>query len=228
MLTIQETCDQYAWLYHNYNPPEAWDHVFPVDGAYAAIKSVGDTDYLMFRGSTTFLDWIEDFQDGAIPYTDHDLGPVHPGARSGVLQVKPSIDKTLRRKYVICGHSLGALHAAIYSGYKSVEGNPPQSVILWGEPRSGGPKLHDLVNTSKTYVYSYRNQDTDGHDLVTDVPFDIPEIAPYRHVSDGFIPVTHSPLPDDIWLAFRYHHFGLYARALGATSIQALSLPLKN
>lgn len=224
LLSVSEICNQYAWLYLEPFRQDVWDYVFPVDGAFVCVKQVDDVSYVFFRGSTTFLDWIEDFQDAAIPYDDPDLGLVHPGARDGVLLVRPLLKDVVGEKSIICGHSLGALHAGIYAGYLTVEGCTPQSLILWGEPKAGGNQLHNIIQKSGATVYSYLNQDKDGHDLITDVPFDIPEIAPYRHVSSDFIPVSASPQPDDPWLLFRYHHFYLYGRALGADSPQIRAL----
>lgn len=229
MLTISEICDQYAYLYtKNPVPESAWDHVFPVDGAYVAVKRVGNTDYVMFRGSVTFLDWIEDFQNFAVPYDDPILGPVHPGARLGVLAVLNKINSVIYSdsRVVVVGHSLGALHAAIFAGYRIASGKSVDSLVMFGEPKAGGPKLSTLIK-NHALVYSYKNQDENGHDLVTDVPFSLPSFAPYQHISEPLILVTNPPLEGDVWLAFRYHHFALYARALGSSSTQVLSLPLK-
>lgn len=205
-------------------PDGTWDHLFAVDGAYCAVKHIEDTDYVMFRGSVTFLDWMQDFQNLAIPYDDLILGPVHPGARDGVLKIKSQLDRVTGQNIVAVGHSLGALHAALYAGYKAAEGKNLQALVMFGEPKAGGEKLSDEIK-KKTLVYSYVNQDTDGHDIVTDVPFKISDLAPYQHVQDPLIPCRHTPRLDDIWLAFRYHHFGHYCHAFGCGSPQALSLP---
>lgn len=225
MLTITAILDQYAWLYQDTlpEPPGTWDHVIPVDGAYAAIKRVDGTDYVMLRGSVTFLDWLEDFEDCALPYPDPVLGDVHPGARQGVLEVKDQIDALVGEHVVFVGHSLGAMHAALLAGYRAAVGKPVDALIMFGEPRSGGARLSAIL--ANTMVQSYRNADMNGHDIVTDVARNIPPLLPYQHVKDPLTDCHHSPRADDIWLAFRYHHGGHYCRAFGCGGVAALSLP---
>lgn len=227
MLTVTAICDQYAWLYTDLPaPPGTWDHVIPVDGSYTAIKRIDGVDYVMFRGSTTFLDWIEDFEDCAIPFNDPVLGDVHPGAREGVIVVKDKINSLVGTHVVIVGHSLGAMHAAIYAGYRVARGLPVDALVMFGEPRPGGAKLSSILAGIK--VQSFRNTNDAGHDIVTDVARSIPPLLPYQHVRDPLTDCRHDPLPGDLWLAFRYHHFGHYARAFGCGGTAALSLPLTN
>lgn len=225
MLTITAICDLYAYLYTSLPVPAGtWDHIIPVDGAYAAIKRVDGIDYVMFRGSRTFLDWIDDFDDMAIPVSDAILGPVHPGFRIGVQQVKDQIDALVGEHVVIVGHSLGAGHAALYAGYRVASAKSVDAVIMFGEPRPGGPKLSALL--AKTIVKSFRNADKNGHDYVTDVPRALLPEIPYQHVREPLTDVWHSPRADDPYLIFKYHHFGHYCRAFGCGSNVALSLPI--
>lgn len=195
----------------------------PVDGAYVAVKRIDGIDYVMFRGSDSFLDWVEDFDDCAVPFPDPVLGDVHPGARLGVLAVKAKIDALVGEHVVFVGHSLGAMHAAIAAGYRVAAGKPVDAVIMFGEPRPGGAKLAAVL--ANTMIKSYRNADRNGHDLVTDVPRSLPPLLPYQHVRDPLTDCSAAPRADDIWLAFRYHHFGLYCRGFGCGGVAALSLP---
>lgn len=224
MLGITQICDQYSWLYQTAltEPSGTWDHVLPVDGSYVAIKRVEDTDYVMFRGSTTFLDWIQDFDDFALPFHDSALGPVHPGARLGVLKVKDKIDALVGPKVVFVGHSLGAMHAALAAGYRVAGKKPVDALVMFGEPRPGGPVLAGLL--AKTLVKSFRNADAHGFDLVTAVPRALAPLLPYQHVREPLIDVSMAPSQVDPWLAFRYHHFGLYCRAFGCAGPAALAL----
>lgn len=225
MLTPTAICDQYAWIYTSLPiPAGTWDHIIPVDGAYAAIKRVNNIDYVMFRGSTTFMDWRQDFEDAALPIDDDLLGPVHPGFRAGVLLIKDLIDALVGPDVVIVGHSLGAGHAAIYGGYRMASGNLVTAMVLFGEPKAGGPQLADLLSTVP--VQSFRNANADGHDLITDVPFSDPPQLPYRHVREPLTDCRHDPSPLDPWLVFKYHHMGHYCRAFGCGTPQALSLPI--
>lgn len=233
MLTVTAIADIYAWLYADIPiPPGTWDHVIPVDGAYTAIKRVDGISYVMFRGSTTFLDWIMDFEDCALPFNDQALGDVHPGARDGVLRVKDQINSILGDgcQVVIVGHSLGAMHAALFAGYRVAADLPVEALVMFGEPRSGGPKLSEILKG--VLVQSFRNAEGGhppgapiAHDLVTDVARSLPPILIYQHVRDPLTDCWRGPQPGDRWGPFSWHHFRLYAEAFGAAGPGVLSLP---
>lgn len=218
---ITQICDLYAWLYTSLPTPAGmWDHLIPVDGAYAGIKKVDGIDYVMFRGSTTFMDWMQDFQDFALPKNDPTLGPLHNGFRSGVLMIKDQIDALVENP-VFVGHSLGAGHAAVCAGYRVAAGKPVQGLVLFGSPRPGGKQLADIL--AHVDVQSYCNTNTDGHDRVTDVPFTDQPQLPYQHIRN-LSPCRGDPHPLDPWVIFKYHHFGLYCKAFGCGGSAALSL----
>lgn len=223
-LHISEVCDLYAWLYTDLAARAGtWDHVFPVDGAFVAVKVIDDTAYVCWRGSVTVLDWIEDITRVAQPLVDPVLGPVHPGFALGVQAVLRKVNEFVAgNKVIVVGHSLGAGHAAIYAGYRLAVGSSVDRVIMFGEPRAGCSKLAGIL--SQTKLYSFRNEDANGHDYVTDVPAPIPLLAPYVHPTT-FTDVSASPVSSDRWGLFRYHHFGLYCRALGAAGAASQSLP---
>lgn len=233
MLTVTAICDQYAWLYQGKlsEPPGTWDHVFPVDGCYAAVKRFGGIDYVMFRGSTTFMDWIMDFKDCAIPFDDPILGDVHPGAREGVLQVRDQINAVISDcSVVIVGHSLGAMHAALFAAYRVAANLGVEGLVMFGEPRSGGPQLSKIL--AGVDVQSFRNADgapppgdDRAHDLVTDVARALPPILPYQHVRGLLTDCWRGPRPGDLWGPFSWHHFRLYAEAFGAAGPAVLALP---
>ena len=230
MLTVTAILDQYAFLYAPAVPGAAWDHLLPVDGAYAAIKRVAGTDYVMLRGSQTFLDWWQDFDDLAIPFNDPILGDVHPGARLGVQEIKDQIDALTGDHVVFVGHSLGAMHAALLAGYRVAAGKPVDGLVMFGEPRSGGPKLSQIL--AQTPVQSFRNARPANppgspvpHDVVTDVARNLPPDLPYQHVRDPLTDCYHEPRWDDPWLLLKWHHGGHYVRAFGCGGPAALSLP---
>ncbi len=226
MLSVTAICDQYAWLYQTTLPvPQGcWSYLFPIDGCYAAAKVVDGVTYLMFRGSTTLMDWIEDFEDCALPVNDPVLGDVHPGARAGLMLAKDMINKTVGKgPLVVVGHSLGAMHAALFAGYRAAEGTPAKCLVMFGEPRTGGPRLSQVI-LKDTMVSSYRNADGNGHDLVTDVARSLPPLLPYQHVQDPLTDICSPPHPLDPWLVFRYHHFALYSGYFGAAGPAVLEL----
>ncbi len=224
MLSISEVCDLYAWLYTGLPvPASTFDHVIPVDGCYVAIKNVGGIDYVLFRGSVTVLDWIEDFTRVAQPFHDPQLGIVHPGFMLGVRAVQAKIDALVGNNVIVVGHSLGAGHAQLYAGYRAAAGKSVNRLLLFGSPRAGGPELSKVL--APVDIYSFCNGDQDGHDLVTDVPYSLGKLLPYCHPRE-LQKVTYSPPADDVWALFRYHHFGLYCRALHALGTAATSLPI--
>jgi len=167
----------------------------------------------MFRGSTTFLDWVQDFENAALPFPDQHLGAVHNGFRDGVLSVIGWINSLVGDSVVVVGHSLGAGHAALYAGYRVCDGLPVDKIVMFGEPRPGGSKLASIL--AATPIMSYCNFDRNGHDRVTDVPFNIPFVLTYQHPK----PLTYvsaSPKPNDHWGIFCWHHAILYAKAMGS------------
>lgn len=230
MLTTTAVCDQYAWLYQTSVPEPAgtWDHVLPVDGAYVAVKRIENIDYVMFRGSLTFLDWWDDFDHFALPFDDPLLGPVHPGARDGVIVVEDEINRLIGDHVVVVGHSLGAMHAVLYAGYRIAAGKSVDGLVLFGEPRAGGLKLAQLLQNSvgAQNIQSFRNARPKGtpHDLVTDVPFVMQPDLPYCHAKDPLTDVYREPNPFDPWLLMAWHHFGAYCRAFGCGGVAAQSL----
>ena len=223
MLSVTAIADQYAYLYSDRPQDGAWGDIVPVDGAFAAIKRVDGIAYVMFRGSTTMLDWIEDFQHCAIMYDDPVLGQVHPGARENVLLVKDLLDDLVRDDpIVIVGHSPGAMHAAHYAGYRVDDGKRVDHIVMFGEPRPGGPQLSAIL--MDVPVDSFVNQNAEGHDEVTDVPFTIMPDLPYQHVRT-LTPCRRDPQLVDPWGPLRFHHFRLYAESFGAAGPAVLALP---
>lgn len=225
MLDISGVCNLYAYLYTNLIiPPGTFDHVVPVDGCYAAVAYREDADYVLFRGSVTLVDWAADFWQPQFPYHDAQLGPVHPGFLIGVNTVQSRIDALVGhdgRPVVVVGHSLGAGHAQIYAGRRLANKQPVDRLLLFGSPRAGMSELGGVLTGTK--IWSYRNTDADGHDLITDVPLKLGPLLDYRHPV-ALTDISQPPPPDDRWGLFRYHHFALYCEALKASGAAATSL----
>lgn len=89
---------------------------------------------------------------------------------------------------------------------------PPSLLLNLGEPKPGFKKLSDIIVGNGVTVRSYRNRDADGHDRVDDVPFTLSNL-PYQHIAP-LIDLAASPIPDDPWGFFAYHHGPLYRSAM--------------
>lgn len=229
MWSATAICDQYAWLYTSLPVPVGtWDHIIPVDGAYCAIKIVDGIAYVCWRGSTTEKDWLEDFQNFAIPVDDPTLGLVHPAVAS-VRAILPQIRQLIGKlPVVVVGHSLGAIHAGQAGALLIAEDVKVLWVLMFGEPRSSGPTLSKIYIDAKVPTTSYRNATPGGgHDDVTDVPEKIvigPVDFPYQHVRDPLADCRSDPPALDEWGPFAWHHFCLYCRAFGCGGQAAISL----
>lgn len=222
MLDIASVCNLYAWLYTDQLiPPGTFDRLVPVDGCYCAIKRVDSVDYVLFRGSVTVLDWMADFWRPGEPYWDPQLGGVHPGFLVGVKAIQAKVDALVGDNVVVVGHSLGAGHAQLYAARRLANGMKVNRLLLFGSPRAGMQALASILEHAA--IWSFRNQDPDGHDLVTDVPLKLGPLLAYCHPCN-LTDVSKTPPAGDGWGLFRYHHFGLYCAALGATGPAAASL----
>ena len=201
------------------NPPMTWDHYDPgeYDGVCWALKRIDDTDVIVLRGSTTQADWIHDAETWSEPVENEKFGPVHYGFSCGMERVWHDAQKVLRGvKVLVSGHSLGAGRACILTAIMVSEGWAPNARICFGEPRPGYAQLGEFIKDVP--ARSYRNAGTWGHDLVTDVPFTLPEF-PFVHP----MPLIDIDVPPDQeivsrWSVFAGHHLPLYVRGLAAAA----------
>lgn len=229
MLHPTQILDSYAWLYSSLTvPPDAFDHVILTDGGMNGIKVEPDgTCGVYIHGSEDIADWQQDFHQVAIPVDHPKLGLVHPGFLAGANIIKPEIDAYVGdRPVAYYGHSYGAGRAAILAGLRITEGKPVARVVLFGEPRAGGPILTRVCGNIA--IESYRNAKPDGgpmdHDLVTDVPFNLGPQAPYQPLRGPLTDVWCEPRADDAWAFFRFHHLYLYCKAFGCGGPAPISL----
>lgn len=192
-------------------PVGYWTHLFPIDGSYCAVKRVGNIDVVVWRGSTTALDWFQDFlATPAIDFQDVRLGPCHAGFLAGVRGVLPEVNAVLGPNVIITGHSLGAAHAFIHAGYlvtgaHTPDGKPliPLKVVVAGSPRPGFGQLKGLLHNAGVPMSSYKNL----QDPVTDVPVAYLEPAPFTALTDA-------PPSNDPWGIVADHHSELYLAGL--------------
>jgi hypothetical protein len=214
MLTDLQIIDVCAALYEE-QPKGFWDIIWPVDGSYCASKMVDGYNVIVFRGSTTVLDWFEDL-GSEFPVWDKELGHCAAGFLEGMHNVEVSIDRKWHGPTIITGHSLGAAHAALYAAHRCAIDYPPVALINFGEPRPGFERFRDLLKEI-SFVRSYRNL----NDPVTEVPcLGIPgtEIDLYVH-STALTPLSASAPSDDPWGPLAEHHIELYRRGIASLGL---------
>lgn len=204
-LQIITICNE---LYNDTVTPGYWSHIFPTDGAYAAVHQESGYDVVVWRGSTTKLDFLEDFAS-EIPVWDLYLGHCAFGFLKGMRATQPSLDAVLGQKQIIVtGHSLGAAHAALYAAHLEATGKPLMALVNFGEPRPGFERIHDLLKG--VYCHSYRNR----KDPVTEVPaLGVSNVDLYVH-SSQLIPLDVQPPPNDPWGPLQDHHISLYIQGI--------------
>jgi len=197
--------------------PVTWDYFDEGedDGVCWAVKRAGDTDVIVFRGSTTPQDWLRDFEAIAAP-VDAGIGPVHVGFARGLFGIAGQVAARTPKAVIVTGHSLGAGRASIFAGCLKLVGIKPASRVVFGEPRPGFKQLGEFL--SDVPGRSYRNADGQHHDLITDVPFS-GWAFPYVHPTP-LIDVNAPPPDNDPWGIFSFHHVGLYVQALSKRTVQ--------
>lgn len=192
-------------------PTLTWDYLETNNplSIYWGLKTYDDIQYFVFRGSSTFLDWIKDFMAIENPFTSSPFGEVHPGFHLGTPEVYTQIKSMIKGPFVVTGHSKGAGEADNIVAAACLDNNLPLARCVFGEPRPGGKKFGNIIKDVTSF--SLNNEDENGHDLFTDVPWNIwPES--YQHPSP-LLNVTASPPEIDSWGQFKYHHMQLYYAA---------------
>ena len=186
-----------------------WDHLDAGldDGVCWALKRLSEADVIVFRGSSTFADWIVDFR--ALPIKTR-IGHAHNGFHAGMEHAWADVRALLKQPAIIPGNSLGAARASILTAFMVKDGAPPVARAVFGEPKPGFDDLAELVD--RVPGRFYRNGDGPHYDLVTDVPLDLPP-DDYIHPSP-LIPVCAPPAANDQWGPFSFHHIELYQVAL--------------
>lgn len=207
MLTDLEIVNICVALHQPAQPTGYWDFLWPIDGSYCALKRAGGYDVVVWRGSTTPLDWFEDLVS-EVPIWDRELGHCAGGFLAGMRGAQSLVDAEITQPVIVTGHSLGAAHAAPYAAHLCAQGCPPVALVNFGEPRPGFERVRDLLKDVP--ARSYRNR----MDPVTEVPvlgtekFDL-----YVH-SRELTPLSVFPPDPDSWGDVADHHLDLYQRGI--------------
>lgn len=205
-------------LINLYSDQKAFDFISNVDEVCAGLKYYPDCTLVAFRGSTTFLDWLRDFQACMV---QTDIGRVEMGfyvglrATLGALTAGIPKDKPV----IISGHSLGGGRAYLFAALLIKAGYNVR-VVTFGAPRPGDAELKGIL--APYSVNAYKNGNSfENQDFVTDVPLPIHPLLPYEHPRE-LIPVYAEPPADDNWGVLRFHHIQLYQKALASIPAPAI------
>ncbi len=195
-----------------YDPAQRdyWSHLIDDPECYCAIKHLSaDESAIVFRGSTTPLDWYNDLDEE--PIYDPQLGPLHGGFFKGVRNRHQNIVSLLHSKVYVLGHSLGAARAFDEAGLLIANGIMPVAVRGWGCPRAGFATLSDVIAKCPSALW-WRNR----HDPVTYVPY---RLGAFKHAGEARVVDIPGTFPDP-WLFLAEHHLSLYRAGLVATGAQ--------
>lgn len=178
MITDLDLVNLCASLYDS-SQDSTWDKIWKIDGAYAAVKHFPDASVVVWRGTKTAKEWLEDLTETPIEVAG--LGHVHLGFWVGVSQIAHEIEDELRRankpKIIVTGHSLGAARAVLFAAKLKVQdGFQNVEWVSFAMPRPGFRTLAEVAVGG----HWYRN----GEDApVTHVPY---LLGLYKHPGSMF------------------------------------------
>lgn len=163
-MTYRDLANIYLAVY-NQAPDPGWDLWIDGDDTLG-VKDFGAFTAIFHRGSETPEDWKNDFD--ALPVWDDKLGEVHPGALLGTREawakVKVTFPDWKNRKWVVGGHSLGAMHGNINTVEMIQDGCYPPLLLTWGEPLCVGQKGYNQISFARFHygltkfsLYNYKN-----------------------------------------------------------------------
>ena len=183
------------------------------DDVYIGVCLPEGEAHIVFRGSTTILDFLRDFRFCMV---DSPLGPVEQGFYDGIPKVFSTLKPLLEGRLIfLIGHSLGAARSLLFAGemirnYYAVSG-----IFVFGSPRPGGGHLTELLQSAKVPISAFENQ----NDPVVGVPLSLPTL-PYQHPysPSQTIKIDQKPKWDDPWGPIAPHHMELYAEGVDGYS----------
>lgn len=200
-----------------YGSAGTWDHFDDGvdDDICWALKRYPGYDVIVFRGSKTAHDWLDDFRvvSGGNPLPmDTGIGHVHAGFYDGLDKILTEAEPLIQQPVIVTGHSLGAARADLFAAILMLAGHSVVARVVFGEPKPGLPDF--AQGLSAVPGRSYRNGNSEHHDLVTDVPLTLP---PYQFVHPTPVVVVTAVPTGDLFSRlgmFAWHHIELYQAAL--------------
>ena len=117
---------------------------------YAGILPSTRSIYVVFRGTSSILNWVDDFEIKKVPYTTFPLCEcnIHKGFYTATQNLAPhtiTVVNQLKKEYgysdiIITGHSLGAAISQIMA-MEMISKNLAVDVYNYGQPRVGDEKF---------------------------------------------------------------------------------------
>lgn len=125
---------------------------------FIGVSSLYKQIYIVFRGSSSIINWMDDFEVNLVSYPNCDGCKIHNGFYRSALAVKnATLDSIKYLKFInptyqviVTGHSYGAAVAQIIALELVTESIQAQ-VYNFGQPRIGNPSFATFVN-SKLYI----------------------------------------------------------------------------
>lgn len=185
-----------------YDGGSQWDDRWELDEIVVARRRIGEEDALVFRGSQTTEDWLDDLR--AIPRRVEGLGTVHDGFYLGLDAVLLAAQPKLGARVYVTGHSLGAARAYIFGLILANAGLTPRAIVAFAPPRPGYEDFRDRLLWTGAQVRGYHNH----FDPVPDVPV-FPFCQPVPLIE---LNVPADPANPDV--VFRAHHGALYVQGV--------------
>ncbi len=148
--------------------------------------------FLVFRGTQTALEWINNLNAKFADFFLDGAGSVHEGFQNAYLQIRPQIAEALEgvnaARLHVAGHSLGAALAtfAAYDLERSLR-RKVASLHTFGSPRIGDDAFVRGFNAAfgrKTFRIA------NTADLVTEIPFPVP----FAGVFGGYFSHVDAPV----------------------------------
>ena len=166
-----------------------YDPKYDLQG-YAGVLPSTKTAYIVFRGSSSIMNWLDDFEVKKIPYDTYPECDckVHDGFYKTTLNLKnqaiiavQEIEKKYKfTKIIVTGHSLGAAVAQLI-GMELEREHYPVTIYNFGQPRTGDIVYAKFVNTIISNVWRF----THDKDMVPHVP-PITELNYYHSCREVF------------------------------------------
>lgn len=176
------------------------------DHVYVGCKVSDQHVTIVFRGSTTPIDWIRDFRFCMVDRPG--VGRVEDGFYDGIPRVFNDLHSLLAaRKVFIVGHSLGAARALLFAGLLGFKQYAVSGVIVFGCPNPAGMTLKLLLQDARMPIWAYENH----ADPFLRVPVALPRV-PYQkpYTAAQTVRIAQKPAALDLWGPFAPHHMELY------------------